>query len=201
MSESKELSIVDASAKSAQLEKKPFFSLVSKRRRLKGTVYLLLDQSSSMADGQKLPQLKRGALKFFAESWQRNYAVGIIGFANKAYCLLGATRNFYKFQKRLSLLMPGGRTAMSAAIRLGTWRLKWRKGHKVLFLITDGQPLYKEATLGAAALARAQGIELIVVGTVGADEAFLQALHPKPELIDVPDLAEGVADLVKELPT
>ena len=35
------------------------------RRRALGTVYLLIDCSSSMADGRKLEQAKRGSLRFF----------------------------------------------------------------------------------------------------------------------------------------
>ncbi len=156
-----------------------------------------------MADRDKLPQLKRGALRFFAEAWGRGYAVGLIAFAGDARCLLGASRNFHHFEKRLKSLEPEGRTAMAGAIRLATGRLRRRRGHRVMVLITDGMPDSREATLHAATLARAQGIELVAIGTEGADLAFLAALTPKPELVQyhpAKALADGVAASAHALP-
>ncbi|MCA9837307.1 MAG: VWA domain-containing protein [Trueperaceae bacterium] len=191
--------ILEVVAKPAPLEPRRF-SLVSKRSPLKGTVYLLLDHSSSMADGQKLIQVKRGALRFFAEAYRRQYAIGMIGFAQTARCFLGATRNFYRFQKGLEHLQPGGSTAMSAAMRLGSKRLRWRRGYRALLLITDGQPMYREHTLELARLIRAQGIELIALGTDGADQDFLRALNPQAELVGVRDLANQLSQLARSLP-
>lgn len=191
--------VIEVASKPADLVM-PSFSLAHKRAKLKGTVYLLLDHSSSMADGQKLTQLKRGAIRFFTEAYTRNYAVGMIGFSARAKCFLGASRNFYKFHKQLNLLTPIGRTAMTEALLLGTKRLRWRRGYKALFLITDGQPLYKEAALAQANIIRAKGIDLIAVGTDGADEAFLRALHPKAALVNVTNLADSVANMAKTLP-
>lgn len=175
-------------------------ALVSRRERLAGTVYLLLDHSASMADGDKLRQLKVGALRFFAEAWQRRYAVGAVAFSSSATCISGAGRDFWRFQRRLDRLEPDGRTAMASAIRLASWRLRRRRGRRVMLLITDGQPDDRQATLRAAALARAQGIELVVIGTDGADQAFLAALAPKPELLERQDLAEGIAAKARALP-
>ncbi len=191
--------ILEVTAKPAGLERQTF-SLVSRRSALKGTIYLLLDHSSSMADGQKLVQVRRGALRFFAEAYARQYAVGMIGFAQTARCFLGASRDFYLFQKRLELLVPGGNTAMTDALRLGSRRLRWRRGYRALLLITDGQPMYKEYTLETARLIRAQGIDLIAIGTDGADEAFLRALNPQAELVGVRDLANSMSNIAKALP-
>lgn len=150
--------------------------LTSRRAPLAGTVYLLLDCSMSMAVDGKLEQLKRGALRFFAEAYLRHYAVGAIGFGSSACVVSGATRNFYLFQKRILRLEADGRTAMAAALRLASRRLRFRRGHRVIMLITDGQPNSKERTLQAARLVRAQGIELIAIATRGADTAFLAQL-------------------------
>lgn len=156
-----------------------------------------------MADRGKLPQLKRGALRFFTEAWGRDYAIGLIAFSGGARCLLGATRNAYRFQKQLFTLEPEGRTDMAGAIRLGSARLRRRRGHRAMVLITDGMPDDREGTLRAALLARALGIELVAVGTDGADHAFLAALAPRPGLAQVhpvDELAEGVADSARALP-
>jgi Mg-chelatase subunit ChlD len=193
--------ILDVQPETALVKKSS--DLVSRRERLRGTVYLLLDTSYSMSSHGKLEQLKRGSLRFFTEAWGRGYAVGAIEFGSRACCLLGATRNFYTFQKRIMYLGADGRTAMDSAIRLGTWRLKFKRGYRAMILITDGQPDYPEATLQAATVARRLGIELIAVGTSGADEAFLASLTPKPELVNVVDLKEleaGIVATVKALP-
>ena len=177
--------------------------LVSRRLRVRGTVYLLLDHSTSMAYEGKLAQVKQGALRFFGEAWLRGYAVGAVGFSSTATCVMGASRDFHTFQKRLLPLRADGRTAMAAAIRLAAWRLRWRRGNRVIVLITDGQPNSREATLQAAATARAAGIELIAVGTSGADEAFLASLTPKPELVSwvaEAELSEGIAAAARALP-
>jgi Mg-chelatase subunit ChlD len=176
--------------------------LVSRRVVLTGTVYLLLDHSTSMAVKGKLTELKKGALRFFAEAYLRGYAVGVIGFGSHARVVSGATRNFYRFQRRVLRLEADGRTAMAAALRLASWRLRFRRGHRVIMLITDGQPNSKEHTLQAARLVRAQGIELIVIATSGADAVFLAQLTGIAELAEMmPErLAEGLIERARALP-
>ncbi len=168
-------------------------ALVGRRARLTGTVYLCLDLSASMADPGKMPQLLRGSIRFFYEAWRRNYAVGVIGFGSTARVLSGATRNPYRFQRSITGLMPNGRTAMARALRMAAGRL--RSGRRVILLITDGMPDSREATLDAAAAARAAGIRVIAVGTGQADEAFLSALTPRPELARVV-ATEGFGDAI-----
>lgn len=160
-------------------------ALVGRRRHLAGTVYLCLDLSASMADPGKMPELLKGSIAFFYRAWHADYAIGVIGFASSARVLTGATRNPHRFQRSLTGLEPNGRTAMARALRLASGRLRFRRGRRVIALITDGMPDSREATLDAAAAVRAAGIELVAVGTGAADEAFLQALTPRPELASV----------------
>jgi Ca-activated chloride channel family protein len=177
-------------------------ALASQREKTKGTVVLLLDCSSSMGCDGKLMQLKKGSLRFFAEAFSRQYAVGAIGFSHRVFNISGATRNFYSFQKQIMSLEANGRTNMEGAIRAGTWRLRFRRGHKVLMLITDGQPDNPEATRRAAHRARKQGVELIIIATRGADTDFLSSLNPKPELMTYVErnmLEEGIAATASHL--
>jgi Mg-chelatase subunit ChlD len=193
--------ILDIEVKPAELAFQQT-ALASRQGKTKGTVYLLLDCSSSMGCDGKLLQLKRGSLGFFAEAFLRQYAVGAIGFGSRVFSVSGATRNFYSFQKQIMSLDASGRTNMDGAIRAGTWRLRFRPGHKVLMLITDGQPNDPEATLQAALVARNLGIELIVIGTSGADRDFLSRLTPRPELmryVERKSLEEGIASTVVHL--
>lgn len=153
-----------------------------------------------MADAGKLPQLLRGSIGFFYRAWHANYAIGAVGFASSARVLTGATRNPYRFQHCLAGLEPNGRTAMARGLRLACARLRFRRGRRVIALITDGMPDSREAALEAAAAARAQGIELVAVGTGAADEAFLQALTPRPELAQVAD-PPGFGDAIERSAT
>lgn len=178
-------------------------ALVSRRARLRGTVYLLLDTSASMSDGDKMSQLLRGSVRFFYEAWRRRYAVGVIAFDRGARVMSGATRDPHRFQRSLAGLEPGGGTAMAAALRLALWRLRLRRGRRVALLITDGKPDSREDTLDAAARARALGVTVLAVGTDPADQAFLRALVPRPELavrVARDDLAGGIGRSAGALP-
>lgn len=170
---------------------------------VRGTTYLLLDCSASMGDPGKLPQLRRGSLRFFAEAWTLGYRVGAIRFSRRATVIQPATRDFARFQRSLDEIGADGRTAMTQAIRLGTRKLRGARGDRVLLLITDGMPDRPEAALAAARVARAAGITLIAVGTDGADEAFLASLTGLPELarrVDRDGFAEGVEGAAQGLP-
>lgn len=155
-----------------------------------------------MSDKGKMAGLVRGSLRLFTEARSREYAVGIIRFANRAELLLKASCDAARFRARLSGLEPGGRTAMAHAIRLGTRQLRRRPGDKTMLLVTDGMPDSREATLNAARLARAEGITLIAIGIGHLDEAFLAALTPKPELavkVETGQLEKTLGDAVKRL--
>ena len=60
-------------------EGKPVESTVPRR----GSVYLVIDCSSSMA-GQKISEAKKGALNFTREALTKRYSVGMISFASAA---------------------------------------------------------------------------------------------------------------------
>lgn len=192
----------DAEAARPGLIRRVIGALVS-TESVRGVVYVLLDLSASMGDRDKLPQLRRGALRFFAHAWTLEYAVGAIGFSRHARVLQAATRDFRRFQACVERMDVGGRTAMADAIGLATRRLRRTRGDRVILLITDGMPNSREATLAAAQAARAEGITLIAVGTDGADEEFLASLTGRPELtrrVDAEDFGRGVEASAARLP-
>lgn len=157
-------------------------ALVPRRLDLRGTVYLVLDHSTSMADPGKMAQLRNGSIRFFLTAVGRGYAVGAVSFAGRAGLLSGASLNAHRFWRRIHELRPYGRTAMERGLALASARLARRGGRRVIVLITDGMPDDREATLQAARSARAQGITLIPIGTGNADRAFLDTLAGRPEL-------------------
>lgn len=193
---------VRPTAKTGGLVRRVAAALVPRRRNLRGTVYLVLDHSTSMGDPGKMEQLRQGALRFFLEAVQRDYAVGAVAFAGAAELVTGAGLNAHRFWRKLHALRPYGRTAMASGLRLGLGRLRFRGGRKVLVLITDGVPDDRAATLDAARLARARGVTLIPIGTGEADHAFLASLTGRPELVRhvTPDrLAGAIAGAARGL--
>ena len=130
------LATAPAEATSARLVRRAVGALVPRRRRLRGTVYLILDHSTSMADPGKMEELRQGALRFFLEAVQRDHAVGAVAFAHGAQLVYGAGLAAHRFWQRLHGLRPFGRTAMSAGLRLGLWRLRFRKWQHVPMLLT-----------------------------------------------------------------
>lgn len=179
------------------------FGALLKRPQLRGTLYLLLDHSTSMSDMGKMEGLIRGSLRLFVEARKREYAVGAIGFADRARLLSGPSCDVERFRLQLSTLEPVGRTAMAQALQLATRQLRRRRGDKIILLVTDGMPDSREATLDAARLARAQGVTVIAIGIGGTDEAFLAALTPKPELavkVELGQLEETMGNAAKVLP-
>jgi hypothetical protein len=52
-----------------------------------GTVYLLVDCSGSMAEGDKMQQARRGAAGFAKQAQQKGYTIGVIRFGSSAVCL------------------------------------------------------------------------------------------------------------------
>ncbi len=172
------------------------------RRNLRGVVYLVLDHSTSMADPGKMNALREGALRFFLEAVQRDYAVGAVAFAGSAEVITGAGLDAHRFWRRLHALRPFGRTAMAQGLRTAMGRMRFRFGRKVLVLISDGVPDDREAALEAARLARARGVTLIPIGTGAADFDFLATLAGRPEMaryVSEAELAGAIADVAQTL--
>lgn len=163
-----------------------------------GTVMLVLDHSTSMADPGKMHQLRRGAFKFFVEAVRRHYAVGAVAFASKTQLLSPPGVDIPRFWRRLQRLEPYGRTRMARPLKIAQRRLRFRRGHRVIVLLTDGMPDDADATLAAARFIRDAGITLIPIGTGQADEAFLRTLAGRPELAHVTGL-DGFSDAVADV--
>lgn len=204
LSDSKPLDVVPARPQRSPgaIVQRSLGALVPTRRRFRGTVYMVLDHSTSMADPGKMDQLRQGALRFFLEAVQREHAVGAVAFSRSAEVVYRAGIDAHRFWQRLHALQPYGRTAMSDGLRLGLWRLRFRPGRKVLILITDGMPDDRKATLDAARLARARGVTIIPIGTGAADYAFLASLAGRPELarhVEARELATALAEAASEL--
>lgn len=165
-------------------------------------VYLLLDCSGSMA-GEKLAQAKRGVAGFAENAFAKGYRLGLIKFDSDAQEVFGPTEDRGTVGTLLPRLKIGGSTNMTSAIRLGIQMMEGLSGTRCLVLFTDGMPDDANSALEAARLAKAQGIEIIAVGTEDADRRFLAKLSTREDLASIvssKQLREGIASSAKLLP-
>ncbi len=146
------------------------------------TVYLLVDCSGSMADGNKITQVKKGAIGFAEEAQKKEYSVGFIQFASHAEHMLEPQNEIANLNIAVERLSADGSTNMAAAIQIARDKLLDRAGEKVICIVTDGMPDDKKAALDAAHEIRTHGIEIMTIGTDDADQEFLEELATRKEL-------------------
>ena len=148
---------------------------------LSGTVWALIDTSSSM-EGGPLPQAKPGLERFCRDAVDIGYRVGVIAFDSSPREVSPATDDIKRIASRLRALEASGGTAMAQPIRMAIDRLKTGQPERVIFLVTDGQPSDPEDTLTAADEARRGGIDLLTLGTETADHDFLRRIATRTTL-------------------
>lgn len=166
-------------------------------------VYLLIDCSGSMSGG-KLDQAKGGAIGFAEQARTKGYRVGIIAFADTATHVCEPQEEIRLIQSYVQRLDTDGGTDMAAGITLATAKLSDKPGNKAVVIVTDGVPNDRNATLEAAKNAQAQGIDIITIGTDGADSEFLKKVASRNDLsvmVRSADLEEGIASTTKLLPS
>ncbi|HUD11713.1 MAG TPA: vWA domain-containing protein, partial [Candidatus Saccharimonadia bacterium] len=136
-------------------------------------VYLLIDCSSSM-EGNPMRQAKDGALHFADDSRERGYRVGLIRFADNANALQNPETGF---TDAVQSLVAFGTTNLAEAIDLAIEHLvREAVGQKVMCVVTDGMPDSERKALAQARRAAQNDIQIMVIGTSGADRKFLAKL-------------------------
>ncbi|MFN3533614.1 MAG: vWA domain-containing protein [Candidatus Brocadia sp.] len=172
-------------------------------RRSGKIVYLLVDCSGSMAEGNKMMQAKKGAIGFAEEAQRKEYSVGLIQFASHAEHVLEPQNELTNLNTNMERLSANGSTNMAAAIKIARNNLFDKAGEKVICIVTDGMPDDKKATLEAANEIRTQGVEIMTIGTDDADKEFLEALATRKELslkVLRDQLERGIISMAKMLP-
>lgn len=167
-------------------------------------VYLLIDCSFSMSEENKLFQARDGAIRFSQDSIEKGYAIGIICFASSIKYLCDPLRDISKLKEHISNISAKGSTNMATAIQEATAKLQNRHVQRAIVIITDGMPDDREATLNAAQAAKLIGIEIITIGTDGADRKFLSLLASRDALVVSVSrhmLQEGIVRATKLLPS
>jgi len=181
------------------------------------TVYVIVDCSSSMAEGKKMVQARSGAVGFADEAQRKGYSVGLIQFASYAKHIIEPQNELtslsttqqpawcgtWSLNDRLKMMIAHGSTNMAAAIQMAIDKLVDRAGEKVMCLVTDGMPDDQKAALDATNEARKKGIYIMTIGTDDADKDFLERLVTQKDLsLKVPrnQLEQGIVSMAKFLP-
>jgi Mg-chelatase subunit ChlD len=151
-------------------------------------------------EGHSLEQAKLGALRFATDARARGYRVGLIRFADDAHALLNPDTGFTQAVENLQAY---GTTNLAAAIDLATRHLAGASGQRVMCIVTDGLPDSKRKALSAAGRAIKKGIDIMAIGTEGADARFLGHLATTDVLsryVTRDKLQEGITDMARLLP-
>lgn len=136
-------------------------------------VYLLLDISGSMDEGDKLSQAKRGGMEFAKDAIRRGYRVGVIQFSSWASLKTVPTVDLPAIRRGLTEIGFQASTNMASAIRLATEHLQSGRAARAMVLVTDGCPDSEAKAIAEAKKAKRQGITIITIGTDDADLDFL----------------------------
>ena len=147
-----------------------------------GFVYLVVDCSGSMEEGNKLNQAKKGITNFAREARNKGYLTGLIKFESSAPHLCEPVRDVSVLENEVERINIGGSTNMADAIHIATERLKAKKGPRVIIIATDGMPDSREKALYEAERAKKVGIDIITIGTDDADKDFLRKLASRTNL-------------------
>lgn len=147
----------------------------------RGAICTLLDTSGSMS-GDPILQARRGLEDFAKQAISGGFHVGIVAFDDDCRDVACSTNELQVIVDTLSRVQTGGGTLMAPPLRLAIQRLSQERGERVIFLVTDGQAADADETLRQAIIAKAAGIDVMTLGTEGADHDFLSKLSTRSDL-------------------
>jgi len=143
-------------------------------------IYLLIDGSASMAGGP-LMEAQQAARAFLDKCDFTIAEVGLISFSDQVVLQCEATSNARKVQSALVRLEADGTTNLSDALALARERLWNADRRRYVVILTDGYPDSTAAAVEQADRAKAEGIEIVAIGTGEADRAYLRRLASTDE--------------------
>jgi len=160
------------------------------------SVVLLLDVSGSMS-GEPLVHAKQGARGFIEQFLAGEVylppgvRIGVVAFGSDVTTVMPFDEDPRDGLAAIDAISISGSTNMSDAIRTAHSMLASEPGRRVTLLLTDGAPDNRNATRGAAASARNDGIVLGALSCPGADEDFLAEIcTPGVDIRSVTDTSE-----------
>jgi molecular chaperone DnaK len=138
-------------------------------------VYLLLDVSASMT-GPPLEEAQTAAREFLARCDFTTMEVGLISFSTFVALQAQATSNVRRLHAAVYRLEAEGSTNLTDALEMARGQLVATDRKRYVVILTDGYPDAPESAIEQALKAREQGIEIVAIGTGGADRDYLRRL-------------------------
>ncbi|MDD5431325.1 MAG: VWA domain-containing protein [Candidatus Pacebacteria bacterium] len=175
---------------------------VSSSDRRPGLVYLLLDCSGSM-EGDKLEQVKAGALDFAQTAIRKGYLVGLIQFDSGARLVCELTGQISLIASGVEKLFAAGNTDMAGALWIAFQKLMRQKGQRVVVVATDGYPSNTPHALQAAEQMKKDKIEILAISTQDAHQNFLGKIVSRKDLnltVSGNNFRQGMEAMAKKLP-
>ncbi len=138
-------------------------------------IMLCIDTSYSM-EGYSLKQAKAGAINFMKNLDPESASIGLISFDNHARLRMPFTKSMKNLKNAVDALSTAGSTNMAGALEEAYNYIRDVDGQRVIVLLTDGYPDTVSATLARRDVCKQDKIDIIAIGTDGADTKFLKKL-------------------------
>ena len=171
-------------------------------QRGRAITWLLIDTSSSM-DGQKIDQVKKGALDFARTAIRKNYLVGLVKFDSYAALLCGPTASFSLILAKTEELVADNGTDLASALAIVSQKLTGRRGRRVILVATDGATTDPAGCLITAEKMKKDGVEILAISTPDADRDFLEKLVSRKDLnlkVEGNEFGKGMEAIARKLP-
>ena len=154
-------------------------------------VALLIDTSGSMADNDKIAEVKRAAATY-VDSQDRKLSIGLVSFATDARVESPPSTDLNAIKTAISGLNATGATNMAEGLQAAARTLEDASdAGRTILLFTDGVPgsniepeeVAKPRTLAAAETIRNAGTRIVAIGTEDADVNFLAQVTGSRDLV------------------
>ncbi len=154
-------------------------------------VALLIDTSGSMADNDKIAEVKRAATSYVAAQ-DRKLSIGLVSFATDARVESPPTTDLNALKTAINGLNATGATNMAEGLQAAARTLEDASdAGRTILLFTDGVPgsniepeeVAKPRTLAAAQTIRNAGTRIVAIGTEDADVDFLAQVTGSRDLV------------------
>jgi molecular chaperone DnaK (HSP70) len=155
------------------LGRPPEAAVVGEAERIR--VYLLMDVSSSMI-GQPLVEAQTAAREFLDRCDFTLMEIGVISFSSLVVLQCEATSNVRRLHAAIGRLEAEGSTNLTDALEMARGQLAATDRKRYIVILTDGFPDASESAVEQALAARAQGIDIVAIGTGDADRDYLGRL-------------------------
>ena len=171
-------------------------------QRGRAIAWLLIDTSSSMY-GEKINQVKKGALDFARTAIRKGYLVGLVKFDSDAALLCGPTAGFSLILAKTEELVADNGTNLAPALAIVSQKLTGYRGRRVILVATDGATIDPAGCLITAEKMKKDGVEILAISTPDADRDFLEKLVSRKDLnlkVEGNEFGKGMEAIARKLP-